>query len=153
MINYTQEISNLDIDNKNAAIPNLITGIHMLITAIDDTDNISACLGLYIGLQPSQDFISFQDITKEIVEGWISINPAIENAKNVLAQEIVLRRENAMVSAITIMPPWVVIPTAETTSSSTGTVVESTSTPSLPTEEHIKALIYRVLDEIETSKI
>lgn len=106
MINYTQEITNLDIDNTDPTRPNLIKGVHVLLTARDDTDNLSSSIGIFIGLEPGETFVPFENLTKETVESWIKDSPNIENAKPLLVQQIEAERENAVIR--TTVPPWVV---------------------------------------------
>lgn len=105
MINYTHEITNLDIDNTTST-PNLVKGVHVVLTATDDTDNVSSSIGIYIGLQPSQTFVPFENLTKETVESWIKDSSVIENAKSLLVKQIEDKRATAVIK--TAAPPWVV---------------------------------------------
>jgi hypothetical protein len=121
MINYTQEISTLDIDNSNPTIPNLIVGVHIILTATDDTDNISSSVGVYIRLEPGQSFIPFDQLTKEIVESWVANSATVENAKPILVRQIEEKRADTAIKLVN--PPWVI----PTTSVPLNVSVESTN--------------------------
>lgn len=104
MINYIQEITALDVNNSNDSTPNLISGIHLILTATDDLDNISSSIGIYIPIEPSENFIPFETLPKETVESWIANNDKIENAKRIVAEQITHIRADAAVKSVS--PPW-----------------------------------------------
>lgn len=126
MINYTYEITNLDVDNTTST-PNLIKGVHVVLTATDDTDGVSDSIGIYIGLQPSETFVPFENMTKEIVESWIKDSSVIENAKPLLVKKIEDKRAAAVVK--TAAPPWIVPVATVPRASVVDTNIANVSTP------------------------
>lgn len=150
MITYKHEITLLDIDNTSADMPNVVKGIHVAYNAVDDLDNISKVVGIYIPLTPNGTIIPLENLTKDIVESWIENHPYFENAKSLLATQIDDTRADRGVKMIA--PPWN-IPTTPDTSATPSVNTTRPTRPFIMTEESVTALVYRVLDEIEASKV
>jgi hypothetical protein len=153
MINYTFEISNLSTTDQYIEKPNMVTGIMLMFTGIDDTDNISGTMYSVLGLTPNEgEFIPFENLTDEIVRSWIDENdPRIERLREMVSSTIQQKRDATRILPATDMktPPWVPEPVvSETSSSNTATNL----TPTSFDDVRITALIYQVLDEIEASK-
>lgn len=73
-ITYTWEILDLKVEtNGNNGLKDVVSGIKWRLTAVDDVDGLSHMTSGRTQLDPPESlkFVAFEDLTKEIVVGWI----------------------------------------------------------------------------------
>ena len=69
-INYTWSFPTLDVVYSEDGLSNVVTNVHWIYTAVDG-DYTASSYGT-VGLPaPGQPFISYDDLTPAIVEGWV----------------------------------------------------------------------------------
>ena len=123
MINYSITVSSMYTDSSNPETPNLVTGIHVIVTGTDDVTGITASLGVYNRLSPGGTFVDFENLTPEIVSSWVDSTAMIEHAKVYLEKQIAEKRSNS--SEGLVGTPWNVPLTKSIDAVSTSTVTSS----------------------------
>lgn len=130
MISYTYKIKNLSVSTRIPETPDLVTHLLMLVTATDDTDNISVELTCTIHLLPSDTFIPYSELTEETVLSWIDDNSdTILRIKELAPMAIQnIRQAPVLISPSELRtPPWVPVVeqvVSETSSSNTATNIQ-----------------------------
>jgi hypothetical protein len=162
MIKYTFEIKKLGTTDQYVNCPNYVAQILIDMTAIDDETGIYGYSQSMIALPPrdeSSSFIPYADLTSDIVASWVDpTNIGMTQAQELAAQHIEMKKNlGSVLPPLTdhiLDAPWVTPPSSDTVVAETSS---SNTVPSLASaiysEEKMTALILRVLDEIEASKV
>ena len=89
-ISYKYLIHQLDAKINDNGKDNVIYNVHYGIIGTDDSDeNINYSVNAVLHLEaPSEDFIEYDDLTKENVISWIDASGDVENLKNIISEEI-----------------------------------------------------------------
>lgn len=105
-IEYIWSFPSLDVTYDNEGLNNVVNTVHWRYGA-KDGDHFTEVYGS-VGLPaPGQPFVEFEDLTKEIVEGWVvealGLEAIVEMKKNLANQiEILKQPKSGLVS-----PPWI----------------------------------------------
>ena len=165
MIQYKIEILQLVVNNTNTDYPkNVVRAITAV--SVEDTDtHRGASIGWVFDLsaQPPADvFTPYEQLTKEQIMSWITVPGMVDQvtAAHTAVDEVF---QPSVQSEQALRAPWIPLPTvsantngASPANSTTATSFMTTSTstlPYMPSQEQITALIYRVLEDIEASKV
>lgn len=164
---YNIEILQLVVDNTNTNYPKTVIRAITAVSVEDTDTHRGAGIGWVFDLSaqaPADVFTPFEQLTKEQIMSWILVPGMAEQVSAAhTAVDQIFNPPVQEQQAVT--PPWVPLPTvntpamagggsANTPYSSTSTLTTSTSTSLyMASEEHIIALIYKVLDDIEASKV
>lgn len=86
---------------------NVVFTIHWRLHGVDENNNTANVYGT-VGMSYNKDdpFVSFDQLTKEIVQGWVETSlgeEMIEAYKNNIANQI---QEKITPSKVSLTPPW-----------------------------------------------
>ena len=159
-------ISRLIVDNTQPEYPQYVVKVVAMVAGKMEGDTREFGIQYVFdvaGQPPADTFTSYDQLSEEQVLAWINSEGMAEQVADAYA------RVDALITPVAMpiqdaTPPWVpaetpgLLPPAGAASASVVTDTSATSTATVvtsfvPTEETLTALIYRVLDEIEASKV
>jgi hypothetical protein len=91
VINYTYLINSMTCSQLDATKPDLVVAIQINMMAVDTTDNLTAMMTTVLQFKPTDVFIPFNELTKEVVDSWIAPHPRIPELKKDLENLIVAK--------------------------------------------------------------
>lgn len=124
---YTWEISNLKVEVNNNGLKDVVTEIRWILKATDDQDGTTVQTNGVEKLDPPESlkFISFEELTEEIVTGWLEASMVkviedpesslpgnqktyitidnLQDRKNYLNDKIAQKKAPAIINR---KPPW-----------------------------------------------
>lgn len=105
MTDYTLEVTKLDVISAQG-VSDIVERVHWTLTATRNGNSVSMDGQLFL-FDPNVDavadgFVSFSNLTKDTVLGWVNTKPIMESFKTSLSQQL-----NAFDDQTTSKPlPW-----------------------------------------------
>jgi hypothetical protein len=102
-INFTTIVTLLDIYPSEDGLRNVVKRVHWKVFAFDNNQKYYETIGIYECATPSTtDFTAYDNLTNEIVLGWVSSEVNFSMIKNELSNKINLANN----PTININLPW-----------------------------------------------
>lgn len=104
-IEYTWAFPSLDVTYNEDGMTNVVNTVHWVYTAMDDiyTSTVYGAVGLPA---PGQPFINYDDLTQDVVEGWVLGalgEDAVDEMRLSLASKI---EDQKAPKGGSLPPPW-----------------------------------------------
>ena len=151
MNQYTFKVIRLTCNLKKPEMPNYVFGVHLNAYATNETGE-EANLYFY-GVVGSEDqspesFVPFESLTEEIVVQWLENQGVLAPLREQLDQDL-LKKIDPVIKDVD--PPWIPPPPPPEP------VVPPPEPPvivnPLFNEEYIRALVYQIIEEIQSSNV
>lgn len=107
-ISYNWVISEIEFVPFHEGQHNVVCAVHWRRRAVDENGNEADAYGLQgIEFNPSDQFISFEDLTKDNVESWLEGAIGIDQISMIdagLAKQISNKNN---ITEVVVSPPWI----------------------------------------------